>query len=71
MEKTMASKAFMKVIGFAGCLLLTVFAGMFVMTALGLMVVSIVEGDLFTAIASAACGFIAWMMWNIRKDTLV
>lgn len=71
MEKTMASKAFMKAIGFAGCLLLTVFAGMFAMTALGLMVVSVVEGDLFTAVASAVCGVIAWMMWNIRKDTLV
>ena len=69
--ESMVSKTFLKVMGFAGSMFLTIFAGIFAMLSLGLLVVSIVEGDLFTAVASAACGFIAWIMWSVRKDTLV
>lgn len=65
------SKTFLKAIGFAGSLLLTLFAGLFAMVSLSAFVVSIIEQDLFSVMASAAAGFIAWMMWSIRKDTLV
>jgi hypothetical protein len=35
------------------------------------MCVGIVEGDLLTASISAFAGFIAWVCWSVRKDTLV
>ena len=68
---SMVSKTFLKVIGFAGCPMLTLFAGLFAMTSLACFVVSIVEKDVMTVILSAFCGFVAWIIWSIRKDTLV
>jgi hypothetical protein len=69
--ESMVSKTFLKVMGFCGSLLLSVFAGIFALLALALMCVGIVEGDLLTASISAFAGFIAWVCWSVRKDTLV
>lgn len=71
MEESMVSKAFIKAIGFAGCVMLTIFAGIFAMCALCCTVMSIVDKDIFSFILAAFCGFVAWMIWSVRKDTLV
>lgn len=70
MEK-MVSKTFMKVLGFAGSVLLTIYAGLFAMVSLAALCMSVIEKDFLSMVASAAAGFIAWMFWSIRKDTLV
>lgn len=70
MEK-MVSKTFLKVVGIAGSVLMTIFAGMFAMISLSALLVSVIEKDFFSVVASAAAGFIAWMFWSIRKDTLI
>ena len=68
---SMVSKTFMKVIGFAGCVLLTTFAGIFAMVSLSALVVSIIEKDLFSVMAAIAAGIITKILWDVRKDTLV
>jgi hypothetical protein len=65
------SKTLLKVIGFGGSLLLTTFAGMFGMVSLSALVMSVIEKDLLSVIGSAVAGFLAWICWSIRKDTLV
>ena len=67
----MVSKAFAKIIGFAGSLFLTIFAGMFGFISVSALIMSVIDKDILTVAASAAAGFLAWMMWDIRKDTLV
>jgi hypothetical protein len=67
----MVSKTFMKVIGFFGSLLLTLFAGMFGLISLSSLVVSIIEGDVLSVIIAVFAGCLAWAVWSIRKDTLV
>ena len=67
----MVSKTFIKVIGLAGSLFLTIFAGMFGFISVSALVMSVIDKDIFTVAASAASGFLAWMIWSIRKDTLV
>lgn len=67
----MVSKTFLKVIGFAGSVLLTIFSGVFAMVSLSALVVSVIEKDFFSVIACLASGVIAWVLWDIRKDTLV
>ena len=71
MEESMVSKTFLKVIGLAASLMLTLFAGLFAMCSLCCLFISIVEADFMSAIGCAATGFAAWMIWSIRKDTLV
>jgi hypothetical protein len=63
--------AFIKAIGFAGSLLLTIFAGIFAMISLSALIVSIIEKDFYSVIACLASGVIAWVLWDVRKDTLV
>ena len=60
-----------KVIGIMGSIMLTVFSGMFGLVALCCLFTAVVEKDFFSALATAACVFLAWMFWSIRKDTLV
>lgn len=69
--ESMVSKTFLKVIGFAGSVLLTIFSGVFAMISLSALVVSVIEKDFFSVVVSAGAGFLAWMFWSIRKDTLV
>jgi hypothetical protein len=70
MEKKVLN-AFIKAIGFAGSLLLTIFAGIFAMISLSALIVSIIEKDFYSVIACLASGVIAWVLWDVRKDTLV
>ncbi len=62
---------FLKALGFAGCLLLTIFAGVLALMAISIFIVSIIDGDLIAVGASIACAFLAALCWSIRKDTLV
>lgn len=67
----MVSKTFMKVIGFAGSLFLTLFAGFWAFTSLAALFMSIIEGDLFTMIGCVAAGAAAWFCWELRREPLV
>lgn len=62
---------FLKALGFAGCLLLTIFAGVLALMAISIFIVSIIDGDLIAVGASIACAFLSALCWSIRKDTLV
>jgi hypothetical protein len=69
--ESMVSKTFLKVIGFSASLLLTIFAGVFAMLSIGSLVMSIVDRDILSVILSAFAGFVAWILWSVRKDALV
>ena len=69
--ESMVSKTFLKVIGFAGSVPLTIFSGLFALISLSCLVLSIIDKDVISVIGCLASGFIAWVMWSIRKDTLV
>lgn len=71
MMDSMVSKTFLKVLGFAGCVMLTIFAGLFAMCSLCCTIMSIIDKDIFSVILAIFCGFVAWMIWSVRKDTLV
>lgn len=71
MEESKVSKKFLVIIGFAGSLLLTVFSGIFAMISLSALVISVIEKDLLSVLACVAAGVISWIMWSVRKDTLV
>lgn len=71
MEESKVSKKFLVVIGFAGSVLLTIFSGIFAMISLSALVVSVIEKDLLSVLACVAAGVISWIMWSVRKDTLV
>lgn len=69
--ESMVSKTFFKVIGFFASLLLTIFAGVFAMLSIGSLVMSIVDRDILSVILSAFAGFVAWILWSVRKDALL
>lgn len=68
---SMVSKTFIKVMGFAGSVLLTIFAGIFAMMAICCIVMSVIDKDIISFILAAFCGLVAWIIWSVRKDTLV
>ena len=61
----------LKVIGFAGCFLLTLFAGVLAVMAISILAISIIDGDFIALAASIACAFLSVLCWSIRKNTLV
>lgn len=69
--ESMVSKTFLKVIGFLGSLMLTLFAGMWGFVSLCALFLSIIEGDLFNVIGCVAAGAAAWLCWSLRKTPLV
>lgn len=69
--ETMVSKTLLKVIGFLSSLLLTVFAGMFGLTAIGMLVLSAIDKDIISVLISCVCAFIGWVCWSVRKDVLL
>lgn len=68
--ESQVSKTFSKVVGFAGSLMLTLFAGVFAYMALVALFFSIVEKDLINVIGCAASTFVAWTLWSVRKHPL-
>lgn len=71
MEKSIVSKALLKVIGFAGSLFLTILSGIFALMALSALFMSVIEKDFVSVIGCVASGIIAWILWSVRKDTLI
>lgn len=72
--ETHATKAmivFLKIMGFLGSALLTIFSGSFGLMAVAALVDSIIDPSVFSVIGCAGCAFAAWMLWSVRKDTLV
>jgi len=69
--KAMVSKTLARVIGFAGCLLLTLFAGLWGYVSLSALFLSIIEGDLVNVIGCVVAGLAAWFCWSLRKAPLV
>lgn len=67
----MVSKTFLKVIGFLGSLLLTLFAGVFAMVGMSALVMSVIEPSIIGFIGCIGMFFCAVTCWSIRKDTLV
>ena len=68
--KTKVIDTFCKVVGILSSAMMTFFAGMFALISISALVVSVVEKDLFSVIASCAAGFAAYITWSIRKDVL-
>ena len=66
--ETKANKIIGRMVSFGSSLLLTLFSGMFAFTALVGLFCSIVEKDLMNVVGASACGFLAWVLWNIRRD---
>ena len=62
---------FLKVLGFLGSLLLTIFAGAFGFLALVALFESISEPSVFSFIGCVGCAFAACVAWSIRKDVLL
>lgn len=71
METTKLNNLVARIVGFLGCLMLTIFAGFFGFSCIGALVMSAIEGDFITTAISAVCGFLAWCCWSIRKAPLV
>ena len=67
----MVSKTFIKAVGIGASILLTLFVCLFAMASLSCLVMSVIQKDILSVILAAFCGFTAWMIWSVRKDTLV
>lgn len=69
----MKSKAILiaeKIISVGACMLMTVFAGVFALMSISALVISIVERDFMSVIGCVAAGFLAWVIWSVRRDLL-
>lgn len=69
--ESMVSKTFLKAIGLAGSLFLTLFAGLFGFISLSLFFVSIIYGGLINVAGCALFGFVARICWSVRRCPLV
>lgn len=56
------------VLNFGKRLMLTIFAGLLALSALGSLVFSITEGDFMGVFGCCVCGFMAAICWSIRRD---
>lgn len=68
--ETKAGKVFLKIIGFLGSLLLTLFTGMFAMITLAALYWSIVDRDLFSVFGGLIAGTLTYVAYNVRRNTL-
>ena len=65
------SRTFVKVIGFLGSLMLTLFAGLWGFVSLSALFLIIIEGDFNNVIGCVAAGAAAVFCWSLRKAPLV
>ena len=56
------------VLNFGKRLMLTLFAGLFALTALGGLTYSITEGGFMGVFGCVVCAFMACICWSIRRD---
>ena len=68
--ETKAGKVFLKIIGFLGSLLLTLFTGMFAMITLAALYWSIVDKDLISVFGCLVAGTLTYVTYNVRRNTL-
>lgn len=64
-------KVIVKAIGLAGCIFLTVFAGLFGFISLGLLVMSIINCDLLDVAGCIAFACAGYWCWSLRREALV
>ena len=64
-------KTFLKVLGFAGYVLLTSFATMFAIASVMAFISMFTDSLIFGLFGTVSAGFLAYTCWTIRKDTLV
>lgn len=57
-----------KVLNFGKRLMLTIFAGLFALTAIGAMFSAVADGGFIGVIGSVASAFGAAVCWSIRRD---
>lgn len=69
--KQKAIDIFIKVLGFVGSIFLTIMAGVLAMLSLFALVMSVVDKEFVSIIGCIGAGVAAWILWSIRKDTLV
>ena len=69
--ENMVSKTFLKAIGFAGALLLTLFAGIFGFISLSLLIISVIYGGLINVAGCVLFAVVAWVCWSVRRCPLV
>lgn len=62
--------AVVKVLSIAGYVLLTAFMSLFGIIAVIALGLTFIEGDIFNLVGTGGCGFIAWVMWSIRREML-
>lgn len=60
-----------KAIGIAGCIMMTLFAGMWGFLSVAALVMSIIQCDLMHMIGCVAAGCAGWFCWSLRRETLV
>lgn len=70
MEKEKLNEIACKVIGLASSIMLTIFAGVFGLASVATLVISAIDKDLVSVIASGVWAFLAWICWSIRRDVL-
>lgn len=56
------------VLNFSKRLMLTIFAGLFALSALGGLIHSLTEGGFAGVIGASICAFCSAVCWSIRKD---
>lgn len=66
--KAKALDTFIKVVSFFKRLLLTLFAGLLALSALGGLTYSITEGGFMGVFGCCVCAFMAAVCWSIRRD---
>ena len=71
MNTSKAVETFIKVLGFAGSVLLTLLAGMFAFLSIAAFIMSIVDKEFFSFVACLVAAFLAWITWSIRKVPLL
>lgn len=60
-----------RVIGFAGSVLLTLFAGMFALVGIGAFVATVITPSVIGVIGSVGMFGCACVCWSVRRDVLV
>ena len=71
MEDSKVSKGFIKALGYAGYILMTIFSGIFAMISVFALALSVIEKNFLSVLACVFAGAIALILWSVRKDTLV
>lgn len=60
-----------KMLGYMGCILITIFSIAAAIASVATLALIFIEGDYFNLIASVAFAFVAVIGWSIRKNTLI